>query len=104
MIPTSAEPADVFPSSPESSWAAIPTKAIPITINVKAKKWCGYYFLPRKMKAIPAVMITIAPLIIWYIDAGHKVKPMFIRVDPQISKHAGIANSNGLILVFNFTD
>jgi len=26
---------------------------------------------------------------------------MFIRVDPQMSKHAGIANKNGLMSVFN---
>lgn len=79
----------------------MPTNAIPSTIKNNAKKWCGYYFLPRKTKAIPAVIITIAPLIIWYIDAGQSVKPIFINVDPHISKHAGIANNKGLIFVFN---
>jgi hypothetical protein len=41
-----------------------PTNAIPNTIKNKAKKWCAYYFFPRKIKAIPAVIITIDPLII----------------------------------------
>jgi hypothetical protein len=35
------------------------------------------------------------------MDAAHIVKATNIKVEPQKSKEAGIANKSGLILVFN---
>lgn len=48
-----------------------------------------------------AVMNTIIPLIIWYTEAATIVRAMNIRVDAQMSQHAGMANSKGLIDVLN---
>ena len=52
---------------------------------------------PRKISAINAVMTTMTPLIIWYTEAAQRVKAINIRVDPQMSKAAGIAIRKGLI-------
>lgn len=52
---------------------------------------------PRKISAIKAVMTTMTPLIIWYTEAAQSVKAINIRVDPQMSKAAGIAIRKGLI-------
>ena len=43
------------------------------------------------------MIITIEPLIIWYIDAGQRERPIFCKEDAQISKQVGIANKTGLI-------
>ena len=42
-------------------------------------------------------MTTMTPLIIWYTEAAQRVKAINIRVDPQMSKAAGIAIRKGLI-------
>ena len=75
-----------------------------MTITIKANIWWRYYFLPRKQKAIPAVIKTIAPLIIWYTDAAHWLNPTNISVEPKKSKAAGMASKKGLIEVFNPLD
>ena len=77
-----------------------PTSATPPTIIMRDTKWWAYYFLPRKAMAIPEVMTTMKPRIIWYTEAAHIVKATNMSVDPQISKAAGMARRNGLILVF----
>lgn len=64
MIPVKTLPDELSLLLEEVYVPTKPTNAIPRTIKNNAKKWCAYYFFPRKTKAIPAVIMTIAPLII----------------------------------------
>jgi len=78
-----------------------PTIATPSTMVAREIQWWAYYLRPRNISAMKAVMTTMKPRIIWYTLAAHIVRAMNIRVEPQMSKHAGIAINKGLILILS---
>lgn len=80
---------------------AHPTRETPDTIMISEMIWCAYCLRFKKMTENKAVISTMAPLIIWYTDAAHYVRPTNMSDEAVVSKAAGRANQNGLMFVFN---
>jgi hypothetical protein len=74
-----------------------PTMAMPSTMISNETQWCKYCFLPKKIRAINAVITTVKPLIIWKTLPATVVRPMNNKLVDIMSKIAGIASNKSVL-------